>query len=278
MRNIKNGESASSEISQLAPDSAAIIDFLYVDRDRISSLYAQLFPQGVLSSVKTNSQFVTSDDKNIGSDVKIFKAESKSTETETSGLERVFDASWSVPLDVLAELQSRSLIKKLGSDATLGSVVLAKGAFMRIVDLGGLEGMIEPSGQLFLMQNPDHALAGIFNEAVKTVKAIPKIIQAHFLTSDARLWASLKPTGLTVPTGDLVLKYGGDAVSGQWDVLYVIDAWPAAPTTPVHSWSGGAVIDGYLELMHALRVGFGRQADWYGITPLMIYRKLSTGG
>ena len=33
-----------------------IFDFLYVDRARVSALYAQLFPQGVLTGVKTSAQ------------------------------------------------------------------------------------------------------------------------------------------------------------------------------------------------------------------------------
>jgi hypothetical protein len=65
--------------------SAEVYDFLYVDRSRISALYAQLFPQGVLSSVKTTAQQTFSDDSNIGTDVKVLKAESKSTEGGSEG-------------------------------------------------------------------------------------------------------------------------------------------------------------------------------------------------
>ena len=40
---------------QTEPGSAEVYDFLYVDRARISALYAQLFPQGVLTSVRTTA-------------------------------------------------------------------------------------------------------------------------------------------------------------------------------------------------------------------------------
>ncbi len=52
----KDGESRS--LLPLEPDSAenGVLDFLYVDKARVSALYAQLFPQGTLTAVKTTSQ------------------------------------------------------------------------------------------------------------------------------------------------------------------------------------------------------------------------------
>ena len=72
-----NGESPKKLLT--GPGSAEIYDFLYVDRARISALYAQLFPQGILTNVKTTAQTTFSDDSNIGTDVKVIKAETKTT-------------------------------------------------------------------------------------------------------------------------------------------------------------------------------------------------------
>lgn len=74
------------------PESAEIYDFLYVDRGRISALYAQLFPQGILTSVKTTAQETFSDESNVVSDVKVFKSEDKSVDTGSKGIEHMFDA------------------------------------------------------------------------------------------------------------------------------------------------------------------------------------------
>lgn len=62
-------------------DSAEIYDFLYVDRSCISALYAQLFPEGVLTSVKKSAQQNFVDEKNVGTGVKVLKFETKSAET-----------------------------------------------------------------------------------------------------------------------------------------------------------------------------------------------------
>ncbi len=104
-----------------------VYDFLYIDRGRVSLLYVQLFPQGTLTSVKTTSQQGFSDDKNIGSDLKILKAEAKSGESGSEGIEHVFDTSWSVPLEVLARLNERALISPTLKDPRFGTIVLLKG-------------------------------------------------------------------------------------------------------------------------------------------------------
>src|SRR5580693_9433675 len=72
---MKRENAESPKISPAGPESAEIYDFLYVDRARVSALYAQLFPQGTLTSVKTTALQSFSDDSNIGSDIKIIKAE-----------------------------------------------------------------------------------------------------------------------------------------------------------------------------------------------------------
>jgi hypothetical protein len=44
-----------------AQELAEIYDFIYVDKSRVSVLYAQLFPQGVITTVKTTAQQSFSD-------------------------------------------------------------------------------------------------------------------------------------------------------------------------------------------------------------------------
>ncbi len=100
---------------------------------------------------------------------------------------------------------------------------------------------------------------------------MPKVIHAHFITQEAFLWSSLQPGGLTIPTDDLTLKYGG-VVSGSWKTLYVLDTFSDSADPPdVTNWSGGEVSDGVLKAMHGLRSTLGRPATWFGITPLMVY-------
>ncbi len=279
-KNKKSMKSESGESPKQLPtaaESAGIYDFLYVDRARISALYAQLFPQGILTTVKTTAQQNFSDESDIGSDIKVLKAESKSTEGGSEGIEHMFDASWSIPLEVLARLQHLSLVHESlkDADAGLGSIVLTN-CYLRLIDFASMDKVWEAAMRMFLasqsaQQMPPEAVPSV----VEALRAMPQVVHAHFLTGDAILWSSLQPASLTIPTSDLTLKYGG-VVSGKWNLLYILDAWGDKGEPPdVSVWSAGAMMDGVLTAMHGLRELMGRPAGWIGITPLMIYRDIA---
>ncbi|HYL73277.1 MAG TPA: hypothetical protein VEU96_03680 [Bryobacteraceae bacterium] len=268
---MKSKDDESTTQLPTVPDSAedAVHDFLYVDRVRVSALYAQLFPQGTLTSVKTTSQTGFSDDKNVGSDLKIIKAESKYSTLGHEGIEHVFDASWAVPLEVLAVLKARSLVRRSLKDPVLGAVVLLD-AHLRIIDYATMKDLWEPALNAFVGEEKAAEMKGL----VSFIKGVPHTMHAHFLTSEALLWASLEPGSLTVPSADIVLKHGG-LVSGSWKVLFVVDAFPVYGDPPeFHSWSAGQATEGVLNAINLLRTQIGRPHDWFGCTPLMIYRDI----
>jgi len=279
-KSMKSESAESPRISPAVPESAEIYDFLYVDRSRVSALYAQLFPQGILTNVKTTALQSFSDDSNIGSDIKIIKAETKSSESGSEGIERMFDATWSVPLEVLERLKSLSLVKESIKDAGLGSIVLEE-CFIRVIDFSSMEDLFEPAMRAFFASGqagtgtqtmPSEALPFV----AEVLKSMPHAIHAHFLTNSGFLWSSLQPSGLTISVTDLTLKYGG-TVSGKWKLLYIIDAWADSGNPPdVTTWSAGPLIDGIHTAMYGLRTMMGRPQNWLGITPLMIFR--STAG
>jgi hypothetical protein len=277
-RSMKSENAGSRKVSSTVPEPAEIYDFLYVDRARVSALYAQLFPQGILTNVKTTAVQGFSDDSNFGSDIKIVKAETKSSESGSEGIERLFDATWSVPLEVLDRLKSLSLVRESLEEVGLGSIVLEEG-YMRVIDFSSMEDLFEPAVRAFIASGEGGtetmALDALPN-VTQILKGMPRAIHAHFLTASGFLWSSLQSSGLTIPVTDLTLKYGG-TVSGKWRVLYLVDAWADSGTPPnVTDWSGGPLIDGILTAMHGLRTIMGRPQTWAGITPLMIFR--STAG
>jgi hypothetical protein len=272
---MKSENAESPRISPAGPESAEISDFLYVDRARVSALYAQLFPQGLLTTVKTSASQSFSDDSNIGTDVKLLKAETKSSESGSEGIERMFDATWSIPLEVLDRLKYLSLVKNSLRDANagLGSVILEE-CYIRVIDFSSMEDLWEPAVRSFLSTNPEAATFSL--EALPNIsevlRAMPRAIHAHFLSASGFLWSSLQPSGLTISVTDLTLKYGG-TVAGKWNLLYLVDAWADSGNPPdISQWSGGPLIDGIHTAMHGLRELMGRPKNWIGITPLMIFR------
>jgi hypothetical protein len=117
----------------------------------------------------------------------------------------------------------------------------------------------------------DLKLVPVLTEAMAVM---PHAIHGHFLTNQGFLWSSLQPESLTMPTTDLSLKYGGQ-VPGQWKILYLLDAWMDKGEPPdFDGWSAGGAIDGILAAMHAMKTIIGRPPNWYGITPLMIFRDI----
>ena len=274
-KSMKRESEGSLKQLQTGPESAEINDFLYVDRARISALYAQLFPQGVLTGVKTTAQTSFSDDRNIGSDLKVFKAEAKTVDGGSEGIEHQFDASWSVPLEVLSGLRSLSLVRESLKNAGLGSIVLTD-CLLRIIDFASMDKLWEPALKLAVTvgQQPQGVTAETVPTITEALKAMPRAVHAHFLTNEAFLWSSLQPESLTIPTTDLTLKYGG-VVPGSWKLLYILDAWPDTGEPPsVEGWSGGPLIDAVLSAMHGLKTMIGRPQLWTGVTPLMIYRNV----
>jgi hypothetical protein len=264
---------------QLPPDleSAEIYEFVYVDRPRVSVLYSQLFPQGgLLTSVKTNAQQTFSDDQNLGSDIKVFKAETKSTEGGSEGIEHVFDPTWSIPLEVLSRLQSLSIIHASLKKAKLGSIVLAEG-YLRVIDYAGMKDLWEPALRIAMKNTPKGQKVPSLSvsEMLNMFKALPQSIHAQFLTTEGFLWSSLRPADLLIPADDLVLKHGG-AVLGRWKILYILDAYPDDGKPPdVSMWSGGELSNGILSALHGIRAVVGRPVGWAGITPLMIFRAVN---
>jgi hypothetical protein len=158
----------------------------------------------------------------------------------------------------------------------LGSIAIAKDCFIRIVDYASFDGLWEPAMKAYRAAQPTETLPAAFNEMIEVMKAMPRVIHAHFLAPDTGLlWSSLEPGGLMIPRDDLTLKHGG-TISGRWQALYVLDtdADDGAPPD-TENWSSGDVGNGLLLTMHALKTFLGRPSTWLGITPLMIFRDIA---
>jgi hypothetical protein len=271
---MKSEKEESPKQLPTALGSAEIYDFLYVDRARISALYTQLFPQGLLTTVKTTAQQSFSDTQNLGSDIKVIKAETKSVEGGLESIEQAFDPSWAIPLEVLSRLQTLTLVRRSVRGANLGAIVLAEEAFLRVIDYASMKELWDPIMKMVGRNIPKGQKGQQMStsDMVAIMKGLPHSIHAQFLTHEGYLWSSLRPSDLVIPADDLTLKHGG-AISGRWKVLFILDAYPDEAKPPdVSGWSGGDLTNGVLTAMHGMRAALGRPSHWLGITPLMIFR------
>jgi len=138
--------------AQNSAETDAIYDFLYVDRAKISALYAQIVPHGVLTSLKTSAQTNFSSESDIGGDIKVFKAGTKVTDGGSEGIEHMFDTSWSIPLplEVIDCLRTRKIVHDSHKNAALGAFSAMPNAihahFLTAEAL--LPGSLQPNGLL----------------------------------------------------------------------------------------------------------------------------------
>lgn len=122
------------------------------------------------------------------------------------------------------------------------------------------------------------SLVGMLPHAIQVRVALPE--------SGPVIWASLRDDAMVVSAADLVLKHGM-AVAGEWSMMGILDALPDTDQTGALTQDG---IDAALrslalgdsafgqmmfQMLPHLRPLLGRPFFAYGMTPLLIYRKIS---
>jgi hypothetical protein len=68
----------------------------------------------------------------------------------------MFDASWSIPLEVLDRLKSLSLIKDSVKNAGLGAVLLTN-CYLRIIDFSSMANLWEPGMKILVATGAQEA-------------------------------------------------------------------------------------------------------------------------
>lgn len=124
-----------------------LYDFVYLDRERLASLAAQLFEQGLLTGTKISSSRDSSDKLNFRVDAAVAKGGHEGITAIREGIERSFDASWSIPLDVIDQLRCNDMISDDLSVAAFGQLVLIEGT-LSIYDIEMLKTMYRPFVEL----------------------------------------------------------------------------------------------------------------------------------
>ncbi|MGJ0921337.1 hypothetical protein ACR76D_01325 [Klebsiella pneumoniae] len=263
----------------------SLFDYFYFDKERVSALTAQLFPAGVLNSVKKTSHESENGLKELKAGLPLIGARTNAAEASARGQEQVFDSSWSLPLNLLDKLSENNRIKTNLHEAKLGDIVLIKG-MMKIFDaqmvhlcmpiikkikLNELKSAKNNQEKNTLKQE----IAGLEN-AEEMVKILPPTTHIDFADSFGNLsWMSVEPSNLTTTLSDVSLKYG-PFIPGEWYILCIVDAYaddnkvdnPDAPYPDVTN----ELKRGMEPMLLMMRGLMGRPLGSFGITPLIIFR------
>jgi hypothetical protein len=110
---------------------------------------------------------------------------------------------------------------------------------------------------------------------LEVLKILPHGLQARLLTKDQkRIWCGLHDGSLVGSASDLMLKHGS-TISGEWNMLGVLDAEPDSDANDQSAVPQDEVAFFLTSLAPFARTALGRPATAYGMTPLVIFREVT---
>ena len=216
----------------------------------------------------------------------------------SESLLRVYDPLWTNALTFLDYLEQHNLLERDLTKARLGQLVLASGG-LTITDLAMMQSAWKlPAIQKLLkggaadlqasrQQRRAAARSSTSNDTASQVDLIvellsimPHSVQARIHDANGEVWCSLSQTSMVGLPSDLMLKHGV-AVPGNWNIVGILDALPGAATdteetatiTPERPISMIATL--VTSLAPIVRAFLGRPDEAFGVTPLLIFRKVS---
>jgi hypothetical protein len=262
------------------------VDFLYLDKHRISSLIGQLSDKGMLVGLKSVVGKSEGKEGTAGGSIAVAKAEGKASRTHSESQEATYDPFWTHAYSFLRDLEENFAVPL--DQARMGSLVKFE-ALIQFLDLRIMRNLWEPSAHAFLHsvnQAPNESNSPLSrkkrreqrqqqapaSDAVKigleVLKQVPHLLHLTFLTrSGIRLWAAAQPDHLTISSEDLVMKYGA-VIDGVWTVVGRVDGRPGDFPEPLKV---SPLVDGVITAMAGLRELIGRPKDHFGLTPIAIY-------
>ncbi len=257
------------------------VEFLYLDRERISSLIGQSSDQGVLTGFKSSVTATRGREGHAeGGAPLLGKVGGSRSRLSTEYAEHTYDPFWQHAPSFLRDLEANFAVPL--ENSTFGSLVKFE-SFVQCIDVRIMRNFWGVAVDAFIGSIPtgpkatpeQRAQAKHFKDnkqMILTVMAeMPHLLHMTFLsTAGLRLWAAAKPNSLTMSSEDLVMKFGS-VLDGKWNVVGIVDAFPGAPTQPFKVSDG---IDGIITAMGQYRQMFGRPTDHFGLTPLAIYMPL----
>lgn len=266
-------------MDQDSPDIVFLYDFVYLDRHRMASYFAQVFDGGVLTGTKNTLQSSDTKSANFDGNAVIAKAAIGGQESVTESIERLFDSSWSIPINVIDRLDEFNFIQRGLKEKSIGSLVMVKGT-VTLLDIKMLKNMWEPAMDLIVSATPTthsnkaskQQMRNHLGVIGKILDHLPPSVQMRLQTDDGEAWASLPSEHMIVNPGDLALKHGG-RIEGEWHVLAVLDAKPDSELSHTYA-TGSDFANGMLQMMDGIRTAVGRPCQSYGVTPIAMFRSI----
>ena len=272
--------------AKFIPENDNPVEFLYLDRQRISSLIGQLSDRGVLTGLKE----VVSKTRNREEQGKValpgvvdFSGRRSRSSAESS--EETYDTFWTHAFSFLRDLEANYAVPV--EKSRMGSLVKFE-ALLQFLDMRFMQGLWDHIAEAYTQsqgqatvtttrkgrheakRQAKQEISPEMKLGVAMMKQMPHLFHMTFLTTSDqtfRFWAAMKPEYLTINSEDLAMKYGA-VMDGVWTVVGIVDARIGEPPKPLPLSN---VLDHATNAMSLVRGFLGRPEDHWGLTPIAIY-------
>lgn len=268
-------------MDQDSPNIDYLYDFLYVDKTRMGLYFAQMFDGGVLTGSKTTQQNSETNASNFTGNAGVAKAGMSQNSLILEAIEKQFDTSWSLPLNVIEALDETGFIERKLSSVPTGKIVLIKGT-IAVLDIKMMKEMWAPMKDLVVGEaktthknKTELAITrSLYDSIGGVLSKLPECVQLFIKTEEEELaWTTLLPQNLTINPDDLGLKYGAN-IEGEWHLLGILDARPDNGVSESKMNINLDMFTGTMQLMNGIRSSFGRPNSAYGVCPIAIFRAI----
>lgn len=262
------------ETKPILSESQTLIDFLYIDNERVDSLISQL-RQGTLRSVTKTIGASEGSSVSAGLTAPILGTyEHKNQSNETAS--EKYDPYHNKLIQLLNDLEI-PFLKNFTGDCS-GKLVAIE-APIKIRDLHSTKSIMPVilKNQRLLFKTPNKnnkdALA-VFKFANDILQQTDDSIDLSISCGDTKINGTLKESGLSIKQSDLARTYG-TSMPGRWVTVGILDSTrnnqDAGKTalTPVGIDSIDSAIDAFTEVMRNLYAN-----SPYTIIPIIIYRAI----
>lgn len=296
-------EEIDSDAPYEGPPPNSVYDFIYQDVRRIGSFLAQFDEHGVRQLVKATETAgrteVTRTAANGSITLPLVGAgggtlDLSNSEDTRDAAEYTFDPLWTNARRLLDYLTQHDLLNKDVWTTTLGSFIQIEGGLSvidpnlakPIIKVKSIKEMIRKNVVAGL-DGPMPARNKLFDAFVDLIDVTQSSVQAHLNGENFTAWCTLAETALSIPSSDLALKHGS-FVPGRWTLIGILDAFPdqKADPTPenpepktvddvVAEFAGTMIGTMTAQIIGVSRELVGRPRNFFGVTPLVIFREVS---
>lgn len=226
---------------------------------------------------------------------------------------KTYDTRWVNALAFLDYIDQRQLLRRDLTTSGIGDLVIFSGS-LSLFDLGilkkvwdmpavkktminGIKGQdSEVSEALSRSQRrrtshgnkPSSKAENEAEMAIELLSVLPHSIQASVSDVENSVWCTFREDSITITPSDLFMKHGL-SIGEDWNIVGVLDATPdidyamddGTPFEIAKQLIAGSKL-GMLALMMgpalvpAIRAMLGRPGDAYGVTPLLVFRSISS--